>query len=179
MEYLQIPAALYSLCNVLRLLVSVFDPVKEWVIGTSRGVITIRSINGVAPEEAGELEGLGKALYAVLAEYGCKDVEITSFTGKKSIGKVTVFGENDNDFTVITGKEDTAPAGVLIRATFNTANEKEAEELYIDTDILCQAIEPLIEAHGPYFDLPSFFFNGSRFSFQSLYISVPTSDVKS
>ncbi len=155
-----IPQALNTLSACLGVVISIFDPVKEWIVGANRGYIIVRSIKGMSFDNTDEITGLGLLLYSALAGYGCKGVEVTSFTGIRALA-VNVVGNEDDDFTILSEKNNDAPIGILIRDTFNEG-EKEAGEIPKDENSLLMAIRPLIDAHGPYFPLPELYLNGNR-----------------
>lgn len=158
-----IPIALHSLCTALGcFMLNVFDPVFTWVVGANRGYLTVRSTGGTYFEKKSEMMGLCNVLYIFLAEFGCKTIEMTSFTGKKAI-KSVYSGKRKEDFSIVSKQADNAPPGVLIRAAFKE-DEKKGGESYYDLDNIRQAISPLIEAHGSFFPLPAFFYNGNRLS---------------
>lgn len=174
METNYIPHALNTLCAVLQMVISMFEPVKEWIIGASRGYITARAVKGLSFDGDGEITGLGLLLYTALADYGCKYVEVTSFTSNKAYA-IKAFGTEDNDFKVLPEREDNAPKGILLRATFNV-DEKESGEVPEDIKTLWKAVEPLIEAHGPLFPLPTIYVNGERVDIKTIHIPLSKSE---
>lgn len=174
METNYIPHALNTLCAVLQMVISMFEPVKEWIIGASRGYITARAVKGLSFDGDGEITGLGLLLYTALVDYGCENVEVTSFTGNKAYA-IKAFGTEDNDFIVLPDREDTASDGILFRATFNV-DEKESGEVPEDKKTLWKAVEPLIEAHGPLFPLPTIYVNGERVDIKTIHIPLPKSE---
>ena len=161
--------ALNSLCNVLRIIISIAEPVSEWIIGANRGFVSVRSIKGMSFEEAEEIEGLGRIVYAIMEDYGCSSIEITSFTGDKAI-KVLIFGDEDEDITIYPEKDDNAPVGMLIRVNNLNTGAKEIGNADMDNDFFWKAVEPLIDAHGPYYELPTFFYNGNRMYYHTCHI---------